>query len=59
MNQSYGDLPTNRTIDLPQYSKNWYSSSDSLWYDRLKQVLDILPEYVEIITCKYIIYIVE
>ncbi|KAI1405037.1 glycoside hydrolase family 71 protein [Hypoxylon fuscum] len=36
--------------NLPQYSKNWYSSSDSLWYDRLKQVLDILPEYVEIIT---------
>ncbi|XXG95278.1 hypothetical protein Hte_001539 [Hypoxylon texense] len=36
--------------DLPQYSKNWYSSSDSLWYDRWKQVLDILPEYIEIIT---------
>ncbi|KAI1373097.1 glycoside hydrolase family 71 protein [Hypoxylon crocopeplum] len=36
--------------DLPQYSKNWYSSSDSLWYDRWKQVLDIMPEYIEIIT---------
>ncbi|KAI1333626.1 glycoside hydrolase family 71 protein [Xylariaceae sp. FL0016] len=36
--------------DLPQYGKNWYSSSDSLWYDRWSQVLDVLPEYVEIIT---------
>ncbi|KAI1775906.1 glycoside hydrolase family 71 protein [Hypoxylon cercidicola] len=36
--------------DLPQYNKNWYSSSDSLWYDRWKQALDILPEYIEIIT---------
>ncbi|KAI1076869.1 glycoside hydrolase family 71 protein [Whalleya microplaca] len=36
--------------DLPQYSKNWYSTSDSLWYDRWKEVLDILPEYIEIIT---------
>ncbi|KAI1177069.1 glycoside hydrolase family 71 protein [Nemania sp. FL0916] len=36
--------------DLPQYGKNWYSSSDSLWFDRWKQVLDILPEYIEIIT---------
>ncbi|OTA96250.1 glycoside hydrolase family 71 protein [Hypoxylon sp. CO27-5] len=36
--------------DLPQYNKNWYSSSDSLWYDRWKQVLDIQPEYIEIIT---------
>ncbi|KAI6082756.1 glycoside hydrolase family 71 protein [Hypoxylon rubiginosum] len=36
--------------DLPQYSKNWYSSSDSLWYDRWSQVLEILPEYIEIIT---------
>ncbi|KAI8628405.1 glycoside hydrolase family 71 protein [Xylariaceae sp. FL1651] len=30
--------------------KNWYSSSDSLWFDRWKQVLDIMPEYIEIIT---------
>ncbi|KAI3321399.1 glycoside hydrolase family 71 protein [Xylariaceae sp. AK1471] len=30
--------------------KNWYSSSDSLWFDRWKQVLDIQPEYIEIIT---------
>ncbi|KAI1758810.1 glycoside hydrolase family 71 protein [Hypoxylon sp. FL1150] len=35
---------------LPRYNKNWYSSSDSLWYDRWSQVLDLLPEYVEIIT---------
>ncbi|KAI0517920.1 glycoside hydrolase family 71 protein [Xylaria bambusicola] len=31
-------------------SKNWYSSSDSLWFDRWKQVFDIMPEYIEIIT---------
>ncbi|KAI1357445.1 glycoside hydrolase family 71 protein [Xylaria arbuscula] len=36
--------------NLPQYSKNWYSSSDSLWFDRWSQVLDIMPEYIEIIT---------
>ncbi|KAI0811836.1 glycoside hydrolase family 71 protein [Xylaria sp. FL0064] len=30
--------------------KNWYSSSDSLWFDRWSQVLDINPEYIEIIT---------
>ncbi|TGJ81651.1 hypothetical protein E0Z10_g7113 [Xylaria hypoxylon] len=30
--------------------KNWYSASDSLWFDRWKQVLDINPEYIEIIT---------
>ncbi|KAF3014008.1 hypothetical protein E8E14_009644 [Neopestalotiopsis sp. 37M] len=36
--------------DLPQYSKNWYSTSDTLWYDRWSQVLDVLPTYVEIIT---------
>ncbi|KAI2777770.1 glycoside hydrolase family 71 protein [Daldinia loculata] len=36
--------------DLPQYNKNWYSSSDSLWYDRWAQVLEIQPEYIEIIT---------
>ncbi|RYP36998.1 hypothetical protein DL767_003153 [Monosporascus sp. MG133] len=32
------------------WSKNWYSSSDSLWFDRWKQVLQILPDYVQIIT---------
>ncbi|RYC58264.1 hypothetical protein CHU98_g7938 [Xylaria longipes] len=36
--------------DLPMYNKNWYSSSDSLWFDRWKQALDINPEYIEIIT---------
>ncbi|KAH8164994.1 hypothetical protein CIB48_g3269 [Xylaria polymorpha] len=36
--------------NLPAYNKNWYSSSDSLWFDRWKQVLDINPEYIEIIT---------
>ncbi|KAI0121390.1 glycoside hydrolase family 71 protein [Xylariales sp. AK1849] len=36
--------------DLPQYGKNWYSSSDSLWFDRWKQTLTLLPDYVELIT---------
>ncbi|KAK0383184.1 hypothetical protein NLU13_9097 [Sarocladium strictum] len=36
--------------NLPQYSKNWYSSSDSLWFTRWKQVLEVLPDYVQIIT---------
>ncbi|KAI0164129.1 glycoside hydrolase family 71 protein [Xylariaceae sp. FL1272] len=36
--------------DLPQYSKNWYSSSDSLWFDRWSEVFDINPTFIEIIT---------
>ncbi|CAM1502531.1 Fc.00g045150.m01.CDS01 [Cosmosporella sp. VM-42] len=36
--------------NLPQWGKNWWSSSESLWYDRWQQVLDIMPEMVEIIT---------
>ncbi|KAI1757972.1 glycoside hydrolase family 71 protein [Xylaria castorea] len=36
--------------DLPQYNKNWYSSSDALWFDRWSQVLSINPELIEIIT---------
>ncbi|KAI1497932.1 glycoside hydrolase family 71 protein [Biscogniauxia marginata] len=36
--------------NLPRFGKNWYSSGDSLWYDRWKQVLEISPEYIEIIT---------
>ncbi|KAJ2972466.1 hypothetical protein NUW58_g9180 [Xylaria curta] len=36
--------------NLPAFNKNWYSSSDSLWFDRWKQVFDINPAYIEIIT---------
>ena len=36
--------------DLPQYNKNWYSSSESLWFDRWTQVLSEQPQYVQIIT---------
>jgi glucan endo-1,3-alpha-glucosidase len=39
--------------DLPQWNKNWYSSSESLWFDRWQQVLDVMPDFVEIITCKW------
>ena len=41
-----------RIPDGGNWSKNWYSSSDSLWFDRWKQVLEVLPDYVQIITCK-------
>ncbi|KAF4983704.1 hypothetical protein FZEAL_920 [Fusarium zealandicum] len=36
--------------DLAQWNKNWYSSSESLWYDRWLQVLDVLPDSIQIIT---------
>jgi len=37
--------------DLPQWNKNWYCSSESLWYDRWQQVLEVKPDFVQIITC--------
>ncbi|KAK7991908.1 hypothetical protein PG996_013079 [Apiospora saccharicola] len=36
--------------NLPKYGKNQLWRGDDLWYDRWQQVLDINPEYVEIIT---------
>ncbi|KAK4187067.1 glycoside hydrolase [Podospora australis] len=36
--------------NLPQWNKNWYSSSESLWHDRWQQVLDVMPDFVQIIT---------
>ncbi|KAK0742942.1 glycoside hydrolase [Schizothecium vesticola] len=36
--------------NLPQWNKNWYFSSESLWYDRWQQVLDVMPDYVQILT---------
>ncbi|CAH0041679.1 unnamed protein product [Clonostachys rhizophaga] len=36
--------------NLPQYSKNWFSTGDSLWYDRWQQAIDLLPDMIEIIT---------
>ncbi|KAJ4287068.1 hypothetical protein N0V88_007762 [Collariella sp. IMI 366227] len=36
--------------NLPQWGKNWYCSSESLWYDRWKQVLEVMPDFVQIIT---------
>ncbi|KAK0724267.1 glycoside hydrolase [Lasiosphaeris hirsuta] len=35
---------------IDKLKKNWYSSSDRLWYDRWEQVLDVGPDMVEIIT---------
>ncbi|RSL46654.1 hypothetical protein CEP53_010246 [Fusarium sp. AF-6] len=37
-------------VNLAEWNKNWYSSSESLWYDRWLQVLDVLPDSIEIIT---------
>jgi hypothetical protein len=37
--------------DLPQWDKNWYCSSESLWYDRWQQVMEVMPDFVQIITC--------
>lgn len=45
-------LMLTRVSDLPQWNKNWYSSSESLWFDRWQHVLDIMPDFVEIITCE-------
>ncbi|KAH6617236.1 glycoside hydrolase family 71 protein [Chaetomium tenue] len=36
--------------DLPQWNKNWYCSSESLWHDRWQQVLEVMPDFVQIIT---------
>ncbi|KAI1162698.1 carbohydrate-binding module family 24 protein [Nemania serpens] len=36
--------------DLPGYSKHWVWRGDDLWFDRWQQVLQIQPEFVEIIT---------
>ncbi|KAL0633373.1 hypothetical protein Q9L58_007747 [Maublancomyces gigas] len=36
--------------NLPQFGKNWNWDSDTLWFDRWEQVLDILPQFVEIIS---------
>ncbi|KAM7196353.1 glycoside hydrolase family 71 protein [Rhypophila sp. PSN 637] len=33
---------------IPELNKNWYTSSDSLWYDRWLHVLDIMPDMVQI-----------
>ncbi|MCJ1313030.1 hypothetical protein MMC25_006706 [Agyrium rufum] len=36
--------------NLPQWSKNWVWNGDSLWYDRWQQVLEVDPQFVEILT---------
>ncbi|KAF8472708.1 glycoside hydrolase [Kalaharituber pfeilii] len=35
---------------LTQFNKNWIWKGDSLWFTRWEQVLDLLPDFVEIIT---------
>jgi hypothetical protein len=36
--------------NLPQYAKNWMWTGDTLWIDRWRQVLQVKPAFVEIIT---------
>ncbi|KAK4112910.1 glycoside hydrolase family 71 protein [Canariomyces notabilis] len=36
--------------NLAQWNKNWHCPSESLWYDRWKQVMEIMPDFVQIIT---------
>lgn len=36
--------------DLKSLSKNWYSSSDSLWFDRLEEMVDLQPDFAQIIS---------
>lgn len=36
--------------DLPGYGKSWVWRGDGLWSQRWEQVLDVLPEFVEIVT---------
>lgn len=36
--------------NLPGFGKNWLWRGDDLWYDRWQQVIQIAPEFVEIIT---------
>lgn len=33
---------------LPQWNKNWNAGSDTLWFDRWEQALDLLPDFIEI-----------
>lgn len=37
---------------LPQWNKNWHSSGESLWFDRWAQILELKPDFVQIITCR-------
>ncbi|KAL2140250.1 hypothetical protein VTI28DRAFT_4039 [Corynascus sepedonium] len=41
---------TEPNLDLPQWNKKWYCSSESLWHDRWQQVLHLMPDFVQIIT---------
>lgn len=38
---------------LPQWEKNWLSASEKLWYDRWIHMLELRPDFVQIITCRF------
>jgi hypothetical protein len=36
--------------NLPGFGKNWLWRGDDLWFDRWKQVQDLQPEFVQIVS---------
>lgn len=36
--------------NLPAYSKNWLWRGDDMWYQRWQQIIDVQPQFVEILT---------
>lgn len=36
--------------NVPAWNKNWLWRGDDLWYDRWSQVLQLQPEFVQIIS---------
>lgn len=44
---------TDQYSGLPQWEKNWLSASEKLWYDRWMHMLELRPEFVQIITCRF------
>jgi glucan endo-1,3-alpha-glucosidase len=47
--------------NIADYNKNWYWGPDTLWFDRWEQVLQIMPDFVQIMyvfslfSCHYLI----
>ncbi|KAK0648228.1 glycoside hydrolase [Cercophora newfieldiana] len=52
VDNAYQDALKGKTPDLQTFAKNWYSSSTTLWYDRLEHMLALqpAPDMVQIIS---------
>lgn len=48
----FSELILTKCSGLPQWEKNWLSASEKLWYDRWMHMLELRPEFIQIITCK-------